>query len=146
MKFQFLLSFICLALISVACRKEGPVKEFVVKEVEKPVLGKPEWTPNTKPKEDPLEKLTGIERGQYIYQNVCTQCHNKDPNKDGSVGPVMVDAPVEVMRSKVMTGKYPDQLPPGFVPKRKTRAMRPLPHLENEVSVIHAWVQSVKKK
>lgn len=146
MKVQFLMVVLFSLFIASACKNDHGSHEFVIKEVEKPVLGRPEWTPNAKPKVDPLDTLTGIERGDYIYHSVCIQCHNKDPNVAGSVGPIMVDAPQDVMYSKVMTGRYPDVLPPGFVPKRQTRAMRPLPHLEKEVPVIWAYVQSVKKK
>lgn len=87
-----------------------------------------------------------IAKGKRIYLSVCIQCHNKDPNLKGSIGPEIVDAPLEIMTAKVMTGKYPEKLPPGFVPKRKTRAMRPLPQYKNDIPAIHAYVQSVKKK
>ena len=87
-----------------------------------------------------------IDRGRRIYLSTCIQCHNKDPNLKGSIGPEIVDAPIEVMHVKVMTGKYPDNLPAGFVPKRKSRAMRPLPQFKNDIPSIHAYVQSVKKK
>lgn len=87
-----------------------------------------------------------LDRGKRVYMSNCIQCHNRDPNFKGSIGPEMVDAPLEVMTSKVMTGKYPNPLPAGFVPKRKTSAMRPLPRLQKDIPAIHAWVQSVKKK
>jgi hypothetical protein len=58
----------------------------------------------------------------------------------------MVDAPLDVMYSKVMTGKYPDPLPAGFVPKRKSRAMQAIPKLKADVPAIWVYVQSVKKK
>lgn len=87
-----------------------------------------------------------ISKGKLLYLSNCIQCHNKDPNVKGSIGPEMVDAPLEVMTSKVMTGKYPAQLPPGFLPKRKTSAMRPITKLKNDIPSIHAWVQSVKLK
>lgn len=87
-----------------------------------------------------------IEKGKRLYLSNCIQCHNKDPNLKGSIGPEMIDAPLEVMTAKVMTGKYPDKLPPGFVPKRKTKAMRAIPKLKNDIPSIHAYVQSVKKK
>jgi mono/diheme cytochrome c family protein len=87
-----------------------------------------------------------IEKGRKLYVANCLRCHNKDPNIKGSIGPEIVDAPYEVMYSKVMTGKYPDPLPKGFVPKRKSRAMQPLPRLKNDIPAIWAYVQSVKKK
>jgi hypothetical protein len=73
------------------------------------------------------------------------QCHNRDPGLKGSIGPEMTDAPLEVMTSKIMTGKYPEVLPAGFVPKRKTRAMRPIPKLKQDIPAIWKYVQSTKK-
>jgi hypothetical protein len=63
----------------------------------------------------------------------------------GSVGPELIDAPLEVMVVKVRTGRYPEVLPVGFVPKRNTKLMRKLPNLEKDVPAIHAWIQSIKK-
>lgn len=87
-----------------------------------------------------------IDKGRRLYLSNCISCHNKDPNIKGSIGPEITDAPLEVMTSKVMTGKYPEVLPKGFVPKRKSRAMRALPKLKDDVPAIWAYVQSVKKK
>ncbi len=87
-----------------------------------------------------------LDKGKRLYMSNCIQCHNRDPNLKGSLGPEMVDAPLEVMVSKVMTGVYPAKLPAGFIPKRKTSAMRKLPHLQKDIPAIHAWLQSVKKK
>lgn len=87
-----------------------------------------------------------LERGRRVYLSTCIRCHNKDPNVKGSIGPEMVDAPLEVMYAKVMTGRYPEVLPEGFVPKRKTKTMQKLPQHEKDVPYIHAYVQSMKKK
>ena len=87
-----------------------------------------------------------IDKGRRLYLSNCIQCHNKDPNLKGSIGPEMVDAPLVIMTSKVMTGKYPAVLPTGFVPKRKSSAMKKIPKLQNDIPAIYAWVQSVKKK
>lgn len=92
-----------------------------------------------------LKAEVSIEKGRRLYLSHCIQCHNRDPNLKGSLGPEMVDAPLDVMTSKVMTGKYPEKLPPGFRPKRSTRAMRPIPKLKEDIPSIHAWVQSMKK-
>jgi len=87
-----------------------------------------------------------LDKGKRLYLSNCIQCHNKDPNVKGSIGPEMVDAPLSVMTSKVMTGLYPVVLPAGFVPKRKSKAMKKITKLEKDIPAIHAWVQSVKKK
>lgn len=145
MKVSSLFLFVCVLALVVGCQDKRPKKEFKVKEIEKPILGRPGWDPNTAKASDPLEGLSDIERGQHIYLKVCIQCHNKDPNQVGSVGPQVVDAPLEVMTAKVMTGKYPDPLPAGFIPKRSTKNMRALPQYQDEIPNIWAWVQSVKK-
>ncbi len=87
-----------------------------------------------------------LDLGKKLYFSNCISCHNKDPNIKGGIGPEMVDAPLEVMTSKVMTGLYPEKLPPGFVPKRKTKMMKKIVKLQNDIPAIHAYVQSVKKK
>lgn len=87
-----------------------------------------------------------LDKGKRLYLSNCIQCHHRDPNLKGSLGPEMVDAPLEVMTSKVMTGVYPAVLPVGFVPKRNSKAMRKIPKLQKDIPAIHAWVQSMKKK
>ena len=96
----------------------------------------------------PLEKATpaDLARGAKIYKANCVRCHNADPNIKGNLGPEQIDAPFEVVVSKIMTGKYPDPLPKGFVPKRKSKVMQPLKTLKNDIPYIYAWIQSVKKK
>ncbi len=133
-------------LILTACQKHEEPHEFVVKEVEKPVLGYKEKKPAATEEGTGAGGGSDLEVGKKIWMSTCTQCHNKDPNIKGSVGPETVDAPLEVMYAKVMTGRYPDPLPEGFVPKRNTKAMRKLPQYEKEIPKIWAYVQSVKKK
>jgi mono/diheme cytochrome c family protein len=87
-----------------------------------------------------------IEKGKRLYLSNCIQCHNRDPNLKGSLGPEVTDAPLSVMTSKIMTGAYPAVLPAGFVPKRKSKAMRKIPKLQKDIPAIFAFVQSVKKK
>jgi mono/diheme cytochrome c family protein len=89
---------------------------------------------------------TNLEKGKRLYMSNCIQCHNRDPNLKGNMGPELVDAPLPVMYAKVMTGVYPEKLPPGFVPKRKSKAMKKIPKLEKDIPAIYAWVQSMKKK
>lgn len=87
-----------------------------------------------------------IAKGKEIYLSTCIKCHNKDPNVKGAIGPELTDAPLEIMQVKVATGRYPDVLPEGFVPKRKTKQMIKQPQVLADVPSIHAYVQSLKKK
>ena len=89
---------------------------------------------------------SALARGAKVYKANCVRCHNADPNLKGNLGPEQVDAPFEVVVSKIMTGKYPDPLPKGFVPKRKTKVMASLKSLKADIPYIYAWIQSVKKK
>lgn len=87
-----------------------------------------------------------LEKGKRLYMSNCIQCHNRDPNLKGNLGPELVDSPLEIVYAKVMTGVYPEKLPVGFKPKRQSKVMRKIPHLQKDIPAIHAWIQSVKKK
>jgi len=109
---------------------ETPPVEVVAKTVEAVIVTEP----------------VDIEKGKAVYLSACIKCHNKDPNVKGAIGPELVDAPLEIMQHKVLTGRYPDVLPAGFVPKRKTKQMTKLPLFAKDVPSIHAYIQSLKKK
>jgi mono/diheme cytochrome c family protein len=87
-----------------------------------------------------------LDKGRRLYLSNCISCHNRDPNISGSIGPEVIDAPLEVMKHKIMTGTYPAVLPKGFRPKRKTKLMRKIPKLEKEIPLIYDWIQSVNEK
>lgn len=118
--------------------KSDPVTKAEVVVAPAPVIS--ELQPLTNPTAEDLA------RGAKVYKANCVRCHNADPNLKGNLGPEQVDAPFEVVVSKIMTGKYPEPLPQGFVPKRKTKAMTSLKQLKGDIPYIHAWIQSVKKK
>lgn len=124
---------------------KAPPADKIVKKVEKKV----EKLVEAKPAAGTVEAVdpaTLIAHGKEVYTKNCLTCHNKDPNVKGAIGPELVDAPLEVMIVKVRTGRYPDVLPAGFVPKRNTKQMRKFPNLEPDVPAIHAYIQSLKKK
>ncbi len=80
-----------------------------------------------------------VARGQTVYQNNCTACHARDPRMDGPVGPGNACASVELITAKVLRNEYP----PGYKPKRDTRAMVPLVHLEPDLPAVAAYLQSL---
>lgn len=94
----------------------------------------------------PKPQSFDLEKGKRLYLSNCISCHNKDPNKNGALGPEVADAPIEIMTAKIMTGRYPEVLPEGFVPKRSSKIMKPIPKLKDDIQDIYAWVQSVKTK
>lgn len=147
-------ALVALLLLSVSCqdKKEAPEVSATPEAPAEaasaaPMNNQVEAQP-VKPEFAPLDNPTAqdLERGARVYKANCLRCHNADPNVKGSIGPEQVDAPFEVVVSKIMTGKYPDPLPAGFTPKRKTRAMTPLRQLKGDIPYIYAWIQSVKKK
>ena len=87
-----------------------------------------------------------VEKGKRVFYTNCISCHNRNPNLKGSIGPELIDAPLEIMQIKVITGRYPDVFPANFIAKRKTKAMKAFPMLKNDVPAIFAFIQSVKNK
>jgi mono/diheme cytochrome c family protein len=80
-----------------------------------------------------------IARGKSVYETNCTACHAREPRSDGPVGPSNACSSTELIRAKVLRNEYP----PGYTPKRDTRAMIPLPHLEPDLPAIAAYLQSL---
>ena len=78
-------------------------------------------------------------RGRAVYAANCTACHAHDPCRDGNLGPAIAGSSRELLEARVVHGTYP----PGYTPKRDTKAMIPLPHLEGEIDALAAYVASV---
>lgn len=76
------------------------------------------------------------QRGRAVYNGVCIACHNANPALDGSLGPANAHASRELVESKVLRGEYP----PGYAPKRPSRAMPSFPHLADKVDDLTAWL------
>jgi len=86
-------------------------------------------------------QLTGeqlIARGETIYKMNCISCHNPDPSKDGPTGPALKGSAFELIKARVTKAQYPE----GYKPKRDTKIMPALPHLENEVPALHAFLNT----
>jgi mono/diheme cytochrome c family protein len=77
-----------------------------------------------------------VKRGEQVYLNNCTSCHARRPAEPGPVGPPIAGSPLELLEAKVLRNEYP----PGYTPKRDTRAMIPLAHLEPELPAIAAFL------
>lgn len=85
-----------------------------------------------------------VAQGKTVYTTNCLSCHNKNPTENGSIGPAQANTPWEVFKVKVVTGRYPEAMPPGYVPARKTKAMRKFPDLEKDLPALWAYIQSFK--
>lgn len=76
------------------------------------------------------------QRGKAVYNSVCIACHNANPALDGSLGPANAHSSRELLAAKVLRGEYP----PGYTPKRDSRAMPPMPHLADRIDDLTAWL------
>jgi mono/diheme cytochrome c family protein len=75
-------------------------------------------------------------RGEKVYRSACIACHAPDPTQPGPVGPEIAGSSLELLRAKVLRNEYP----PGYAPRRETRAMVPLPHLEPDLPALAAYL------
>tara|TARA_B100000686_G_scaffold280959_1_gene302407 strand:+ start:748 stop:1119 length:372 start_codon:yes stop_codon:yes gene_type:complete len=79
-----------------------------------------------------------IEKGRGVYFANCVSCHNNNPKKHGSIGPELYGVPIEVLMQKIVSGKYPEN----YIPKRKSKIMPLMPHLNKKISNLHAFINS----
>ncbi len=77
-----------------------------------------------------------VARGKMVYKAICTTCHAADPSEDGVLGPAIAGSSVELIEAKMLRGDYP----PGYTPKRPTTTMPPLPHLEENIPDLAAYL------
>ena len=84
--------------------------------------------------DDPQAAL--VKRGKVVYESVCTSCHSRNPTQDGPLGPPLAGASLALLEAKVLRNEYP----PGYVPKRDSKAMVPLPHVEPDLPAIEAYL------
>ena len=79
-----------------------------------------------------------IEKGRMVYFANCVSCHNNNPKKPGSIGPVVYGVPIDVLTHKIVSGKYPEN----YRPKRTSKIMPLMPHLNSEISNLYAFINS----
>lgn len=77
-----------------------------------------------------------VSRGESIYKANCLVCHNPDPAKEGSLGPAIQGASLELLHARVVDGSYPA----GYVPKRDSNLMPAMPHLQKELEALKAYL------
>ena len=81
---------------------------------------------------------TDIEKGRMVYFANCVSCHNNNPKKPGSIGPEVYGVSIDVLTKKIVSGKYPGN----YRPKRTSKIMPSMPHLNKEISNLHAFINS----
>jgi mono/diheme cytochrome c family protein len=84
----------------------------------------------------PLTPEQMIEKGEKVFAMNCLSCHGADPKKDGPIGPAIWGSSKELIEARVLHAKYPE----GYKPKRSTNLMVALPHLSEEITTIHAYL------
>ena len=85
-----------------------------------------------------LVLTTDIEKGRRVYFANCVSCHNNNPRKPGSIGPEVYGVSIDVLTQKIVSGKYPEN----YIPKRTSKIMPSMPHLNKEISNLHAFINS----
>jgi|APCry1669190691_1035309.scaffolds.fasta_scaffold03840_2 mono/diheme cytochrome c family protein len=80
-------------------------------------------------------------RGNIVYQTHCTSCHHSEPKRNGSLGPAVAGASEELLRARILEGKYPE----GYKPKRQTKIMVPLPTLKEEIKSLYLYLNQPSK-
>ena len=81
---------------------------------------------------------TDIEKGRMVYFANCVSCHNNNPKKPGSICPEVYRVTIDVLTQKIVYGKYPEN----YRPKRSSKIMPSMPHLNKEISNLHAFINS----
>ena len=79
-----------------------------------------------------------FEKGRMVYFANCVSCHNNNPKKLGSIGPEVYGVSIDVLTQKIVYGKYPEN----YRPKRPSKIMQSMPHLNKEISNLHAFINS----
>jgi mono/diheme cytochrome c family protein len=80
-----------------------------------------------------------IAEGRATYNGNCIACHAMDPTMDGALGPAVAGSSLELLEARVLRGEYPE----GYEPKRPSRVMVPLPHLEPKLPALAAYLGSL---
>ena len=97
-----------------------------------------ESEPDQKKLNNTIASTIDIEKGRIAYFANCVSCHNNNPKKPGSIGPEVYGASIDVLTQKIVFGKYPEN----YRPKRTSKIMPLLSHLNKEISNLHTFINS----
>ena len=79
-----------------------------------------------------------VAHGKRVYQSNCLACHHVNPRSAGSIGPDVHGSSRELLEAKVLNASYP----PGYTPKRASKAMPAQPPLKDDLSALHAYLNA----
>ena len=134
--------FLVLSLFSLlaACEQKNPKETESALQVES---NNETPTPSNDPAKGNEALTTSIDsaKGKAVYYANCTSCHNYNSKKSGSIGPDVYGSSMELLKNKVLYGKYPKN----YQPKRIIGVMPLYPHLNNQISNLHAFLNSTSK-
>lgn len=83
-----------------------------------------------------------VTAGRSVYTSNCIACHNMNPSQDGALGPAVAGSNLELIEARVLRGEYPE----GYTPKRPSKIMIPLPHLEPKLPELAAYLGSLSSE
>ena len=81
-------------------------------------------------------EATPFEQGRRVYAMNCTACHHPDPGLDGTIGPAVAGSSLALIEARLLRAEYPE----GYVPKRDTSLMTPLPFLTPQIAALAAYL------
>jgi mono/diheme cytochrome c family protein len=81
-----------------------------------------------------------IEAGRSAYNANCIACHSLDPTQDGALGPAVAGSSFALLEARVLRAEYPE----AYQPKRTTRVMVALPHLEPRLVELTVYLESLE--
>ena len=84
---------------------------------------------------------SNADAGKALFISKCTQCHNKNPSKPGSVGPDIADSSFELLKLKTQQRKYPA----GYKPKRKTLVMPIIKLTDAQIESMRVYIAKFRK-
>ena len=131
--------FLVLILFSLllACEKKTPKEAESVMQVESN-NETPTPSSNLAKSNEALNLSIDPAKGKVVYYANCTSCHNFNPKKAGSIGPDIYGSSIELLKNKVLYGKYPKN----YQAKRTSGIMPIYPHLNKQISNLHAYLNS----
>ena len=111
---------------------------MLVSNCEKESIEQEETEADQKKLNNTVALTTDIEKGRTVYFANCVSCHNNNPKKLGSIGPEVYGVSIDVLTQKIVSGKYPEN----YKPKRTSKIMPLMPHLNKEILNLHAFINS----
>ena len=111
---------------------------MLVSNCEKKSIEQEEAEADQKKLNNTVALTTDIEKGRMVYFANCVSCHNNNPKKPGSIGPEVYGVSIDVLTQKIISGKYPEN----YRPKRTSKIMPSMPHLNKEIANLHAFINS----